>query len=72
MCRFACWSLSGTSAAFLRSAISARFIEQLNLLGDLSRHLRPMSRSFTATLRPVNGVQTSARAWRDALVQPAR
>ncbi|TDX74493.1 hypothetical protein EDF35_3986 [Rathayibacter sp. PhB151] len=41
--------------------------QQLALLGNLSRHLRPMSRSMSAALRLLDGVKVSARAWRDSL-----
>ncbi|MDN4640397.1 DUF4143 domain-containing protein [Agreia sp. PsM10] len=39
--------------------------QQLRVMGDVSRHLRPMSRSFTSALQLIRGIQTSARAWRD-------
>ncbi|AZZ56702.1 hypothetical protein C5E08_12895 [Rathayibacter iranicus] len=41
---------------------------QLSDLGDLSRHLRPMSRSLASGVRLVKGIQTSARSWRDMVM----
>lgn len=42
--------------------------QQLTFMGDMSRHLRPMSRSLSAALRLIKGIQTSARTWRDTLI----
>ncbi|TIH36149.1 DUF4143 domain-containing protein [Subtercola vilae] len=41
--------------------------QKLRSIGEVSRHLRPMSRAFSAALQLLNGIQASARAWRDRI-----
>lgn len=43
--------------------------EQLTMMGNISRHLRPMSHAVGNALRALQGIQASARAWRDQLVR---
>lgn len=42
--------------------------QQLSIMGNVSRHLQPLSRSVTAALRLLTGIRDSAIAWRDRLI----
>lgn len=56
-------SLDGVAAAFELPGADV-IAQQLQFVGNLSRHLQPMSRSVAAALRLLRGMQQSARSWR--------
>lgn len=39
--------------------------QQLILMGNVSKHLKPMSRTVSAAIQLLKGIQESARSWRD-------
>lgn len=43
--------------------------QQLTMMGNFSRYLRPTSHAVGNALRALQGIQSSARAWRDQLVR---
>jgi predicted AAA+ superfamily ATPase len=60
-------SLDGMARALQMPGADA-IEQQLSIMGNVSRHLQPFSRSVTAALRLVMGIRESAIAWRDRLV----
>lgn len=59
-------SLDGLVRGFDIPGIDA-MEQQLQLLGNVSRHLRPMSRAVGGAVRLLSGIRDSAMSWRDRL-----